>query len=74
MAEIATLYRREEYGGRKGRSASRKLRRLELGRCPTCNARLESGYGLCGGGCGGYTFCTRDMGHYFDKVQDRGDE
>jgi hypothetical protein len=43
----------------------------ELARCPKCGGELEQGYGLAGGGCGVYTFCTVDGCDFFDKTQDR---
>lgn len=70
----AILERRAAYGGRKGRSARRRLRRLERGRCPHCGATLSSGYGLCGGGIGLYETCPRDLRHYFYKHQDQHEE
>jgi hypothetical protein len=39
-------------------------------KCPNCGSKkVESGYGLAGGGIGCYLYCE-DCAHIFDKVQD----
>lgn len=38
--------------------------------CPVCGEHLESGYGLMGGGCGVYWFCSSAACEYFYKIQD----
>ncbi len=44
--------------------------RLKRNQCPHCGTKLESGYGMAGGGMGVYTFCPNEKcGQYFDKVQ-----
>lgn len=39
--------------------------------CPWCSNPTESGYGLMGGGCGAYVFCTDEACDFFAKQQDR---
>lgn len=38
--------------------------------CPKCGAKLDFGYGLMGGGVGGYVFCSTDDCDFFVKEQD----
>jgi len=51
--------------------------------CPKCNGRLcpkcgkghvVQGFGLMGGGMGGYEFCDADNCHYFEKEQEPKEE
>ena len=44
--------------------------RLDKGLGQHCGTRLESGFGLAGGGYGVYTYCPAEKcGKYFDKTQ-----
>lgn len=38
--------------------------------CPRCGARAKVGYGLMGGGIGGYEFCSRETCPWFHKTLD----
>ena len=38
--------------------------------CPKCGGELQFGYGLAGGGCGSYEYCTADGCDYFNKTLD----
>lgn len=42
--------------------------------CPKCGTAAESGYGLMGGGVGGYEFCVVDGCCWFHKVMDPDDD
>jgi hypothetical protein len=65
MASVEVLERRARYGGRKGRSAARKLRRLAQFR-----SRLQWSWKLAQHV---RVMEERDWDHYFDKVQDTED-
>jgi len=44
--------------------------RVKPGHCWTCGStNIESGYGLAGGGCGAYMYCS-DCSTILDKTQD----
>lgn len=43
---------------------------LDYEKCPKCGAKTETGYGLMGGGCGPYVFCTVDTCDWMYKEQD----
>lgn len=44
---------------------------LQMEECPKCKKlSVECGYGLAGGGCGPYFFCTAEPCDYFEKFQD----
>ena len=36
-------------------------------KCPKCGSEIEEGYGLMGGGIGGYQVCVRAFGDTLDK-------
>lgn len=40
-------------------------------RCPKCGGEMTFGYGLAGGGIGGYVMCLEDSCDYFKKEQDK---
>ena len=42
--------------------------------CPKCGLPTEGGYGLMGGGCGLYVYCTDETCSFFAKVQDEEEE
>jgi hypothetical protein len=43
-------------------------------KCPKCGGEILLGYGLAGGGIGGYRYCDTDDCDFFDKTQDADEE
>ncbi len=36
----------------------------DIEKCPDCGSWIEFGYGLAGGGCGSYKYCTNESCHW----------